>query len=226
MAVILLILGAIAIIYFLVVGSGRNINEKIKLDKENPNGKKYCVVVDAETTGLPASRDLQVAKKNLNGFPHIVELGWGVFTKDGEVVKEGSSLIKLNSKIPEKATAVHGITNETCDEHGEELQDVLKRFANDVDGCEFLVGHNLMFDKKIIEAEFLRTGLPKPFKGLTKFDTMKEGKKELGVSKQPKLTELHQKLLNSNLSDVQNHRALVDVSLTAQLFFYLQWVNN
>ena len=121
---------------------------------------------------------------------------------------------------------VHGITDKDCEEHGEELPAVLKRFADDIKGCQMLVGHNVKFDKKIIEAELLRTDLPLPFRDFEEFDTMKEGKKALGSSKYPKLTELHQELLGSDLDKVQNHRALVDVKLTAQLFFFFQWIKR
>lgn len=202
------------------------LNEKLKLDQQNPEGKRYCAVVDVETNGLPASRDLPVTKNNLDGFPDIVELGWAVFTKEGEIVTEGDSLIRQKARIPKKAMEVHGITDKDCEEHGEELPAVLKRFADDIKGCQMLVGHNVRFDKKIIEAELLRTDLPLPFRDFEEFDTMKEEKKPLGSSKYPKLTELHQELLGSDLDKVQNHRALVDVKLTAQLFFFFQWIKR
>lgn len=225
MEIILLLILA-AIIYYLVKKYSNNLNKSLALNEHEPNGQKFCVVVDTETNGLLADRKLNVSKANLDSFPKIVEFSWGVFTKDGKIVTEGDYLIQQTTKIPDKAKNVHGITDEECKNEGKELTEVLKKFSQDVEGCRIVVGHNVMFDKKIIEAEFLRCNIPKPFKYFKKYDTMTIGKKNLGVTKYPKLTELHKRVLSSNLANVKNHRAIVDVKMTAQLFFYFYWTDS
>lgn len=188
--------------------------------------EKYCVVVDVETTGLMKDRDLVPNKSNLSNFPYIVEMAWVVLSEDGGVISKGEYLLKQKYKIPAAATKIHGITNKDCEENGHEAAEVFQKFASDISGCLRLVGHNIMFDKRIIEANCLREEIKKPFKGMTNYDTMKMGKSYLGLDGWPKLGELYEEITERPASEYDSHRAAGDVAMTAQIFFVLKSAGN
>ncbi|PCH85674.1 MAG: hypothetical protein COB88_09540, partial [Flavobacteriales bacterium] len=143
--------------------------------------------------------------------------------REGEIIKVGSSLIKQSEPIPQDVINIHGITNEKCEKEGRELTEVLNEFAQDVSGCQRFVAHNVSFDKKIIETEYIRSELPKPFKGMTNYDTMEMGRAYLEQRKPPKLVELYSALFNGPPSnEIPLHRAGGDVALASQCFFLMK----
>lgn len=103
---------------------------------------------DTETTGT--------VEKGLNWwehftkFPHVVQLAW-IF---GD--KEESHIIKPDGwDIPDKAIAIHGITNEIANAKGEPFSLVIDRFISDCQKAEFICGHNIHFDTSIVKAKIL-----------------------------------------------------------------------
>ncbi len=219
--IVILIIGFLVYLYLRFQNKKSSINQ-IKFGQLNPTAKKYCVVVDTETTGLPINDDLRATKDTVDNFPEIVEIAWGIFSRAGELISEGDSLIKQKKAIPNSAINIHGITDEMCEKDGRELRDVLLQFASDVKDCECIVAHNVMFDKRIIETEYIRSNLAKPFKGMHTYDTMKLGKRYLKQRKNPKLEELYRHLFNCDVPKTELHRAINDLSLTAQCFFCLK----
>lgn len=203
----------------LEVISERVIPQK-KVDKEE--SEKFCVIVDIETTGLVKFKDLIPTKSNLSIFPHILAIGWGVFSERGEAIHQGDFLIKQKHPIPPSATKINGITNERCEQDGKELAEVLRKFASDINGCLRIVGHNIMFDKRILEAEYIREGMVKPFKGMTNYDTMTMGKGYCRMEKWPKLGELFEEITGESSTKYKSNRTMGDVAMTAKIFFYLK----
>jgi DNA polymerase III epsilon subunit-like protein len=199
-----------------------------KFGEVNRDAEKYCIVVDTETTGLIQDRSLRATKKNLDNFPRIVEIAWGVYSRKGELISEGGYLIKQSEPIPESATAIHGITNEDCEKEGCDLVEVLEKLSQDAAGCLRVVGHNVMFDKKIIESEFLRADVPKPFIKMSTYDTLQMGRSHFKIGKYPKLGELYEMIGGKSPEElgIPTHRAIGDVYLTAQIFFALKIYGN
>lgn len=203
-------------------------DDNYKFGEVNRDAEKYCIVVDTETTGLIKDRNLRATKKNLDNFPRIVEIAWGVYSRAGELISEGGYLIKQSEPIPADATKVHGITNEDCEKEGCELAEVLEKLAKDVDGCLRVVGHNVMFDKKIIEAEYIRKSMTKPFVGMSAYDTLQMGRTHFKIGKYPKLGELYEMVTGKSPEElgILKHRAIGDVAMTAQIFFSLKIYGN
>ena len=197
-------------------------SERIHKNISKNESKKFCAVVDIETTGLIKDRDLKPSKSNLYNFPYITEIGWGVFSENGEVLAEGNYLIKQKYPIPKKAIEINGITNEKCEKDGHDLSEILQKFASDINGCLRIVGHNVMFDKRILEAEYIREELPKPFKGMTNYDTMTMGKNFCGMEKWPKLGDLYEEITGKSPAEYKSHRTMGDVAMTTEIFFYLK----
>lgn len=227
MILIFIIALIVLIVYFVKQNNKKIYKEKYKLGEVNPDADKYCVVVDVETTGLIKDNKLRATNKNVDNFPKIVEIAWGIFSRKGEIISDGAYLIKQSEPIPKSAIKVHGITDADCNKEGYELPEVLKKFNSAVNGCIRVVGHNVMYDKRIIETECIRSGLPKPFKGMTTYDTLQMGRRHFKMGKYPKLGELYEKLAGREaLLARTSHRAVDDVAMTTEIFFSLKWFGN
>ena len=117
------------------------------------------LVFDTETTGLP-KRNASPEETYL--FPYIVQLSWMVFdigTNKVKALKDKIVRLPKNITIPQRASEIHGITQEKMLEAGEPIELVLDNFMRDVSSCTYLVAHNIEFDKNMIEVECFRNGI-------------------------------------------------------------------
>ena len=220
----LIVIGVIIFTFFLLArlfkGSSKSNNTVIEI-KPNENAKPYCVIFDVETTGLPP-RGLKLTKATVEQFPRIVQLSFGVYSRKGEIIGAWESFVKQEKPIPKRATEIHGITTEKANQEGEKLEDVLNEFIEAIKDTEAIVAHNLEFDKAIVEAEFLRTGIGKPFVNKRRYCTMKGWTRRMG-GKYPKLEEWWEFITKDPLPDGGHlHDATYDLKLTSALFFMMK----
>src|SRR3989339_1001467 len=92
---------------------------------------KKIVILDIETTGLSPTTD------------EIVEIG-AIKIQNFIEIDRFSTLVKPKFPIPESVTAIHGITNEDC-ENAPDISEVIVRFLDFI-GDAILVAHNSDFD--------------------------------------------------------------------------------
>jgi DNA polymerase III subunit epsilon len=179
---------------------------------------------DTETTGLPKRWDAPAPE--LDNWPRLVQIAWMCFDNNGREISQNSKIIKPEGFIiPDESSRIHGITTEIAEKKGVLLEKTLKEFMNMINQSKFLIAHNMSFDEKIIEAEFIRKKIPR---GL--FQPKKICTKEIATEfckipgnygyKWPTLSELHIKLFNTDFHDA--HDALIDVSVCAKCFFELK----
>jgi DNA polymerase III epsilon subunit-like protein len=123
---------------------------------------------------------------------------------------------------------VHGITTDRALREGAPLKATLSLFLADAEGFkpDLVVAHNVAFDRPVLLAELLRTGLGASFAGLPCFCTM-VGSTNLcrlerpdGSYKWPTLNELHLRLFGAGLGLA--HDAGADVLSCAKCFFKLR----
>lgn len=194
---------------------------------KNSNALPYCIIFDIETTGLIIDSEIKPTIKNIKDFPdnypNIVQISWSVFSREREIISEGDYYIKQVREIPESAIAIHKITNEICNEKGENLKEVLEKFKSDCEICSTIVAHNLNFDKNVIEAEFIRSNIKKPFTNKVRYDTMMMGQKVMNQRKYPSLKELCVFLFGKDIENhLNSHNSLYDLFFTAHCFFYMK----
>ncbi len=182
------------------------------------------LIFDTETTGLP--RNYSAPASDTDNWPRMVQVAWQLHDKTGKLIDHASVIIKPEGyTIPFNAVQIHGITTERAQTEGIDLLTVLNDFAQVVSKCEFLCGHNIEFDIKILSAEFLRCGLPDLFANKAIVDTKNDETTLFcalpggrgGKFKWPNLTELYFKLFNSKFEEA--HNAAFDVQATARVFF-------
>ncbi len=204
-------------------------NEHKNLDVPivDENGKLSidCIVFDTETTGLNLSDKSSPLDK-------IIQIG-AVQVKNGEVVRgsEYNQLLDPEMPIPEKATSVHGITDDMV-KGQPTIEKVLKPFVNDYMNKRngIIVAYNSKFDITILNNAIndhnTYSNEPlkerKPCKVLDPFILVQRIHPYLGARK--KLSEQYKFLFCKNLDDA--HDAFADVKGTVDVMKYCLYFLN
>lgn len=202
--------------------------KEISLNFSNNNSAlPYCIIFDTETTGLILDSEIKPTianlKSNDSNFPKIVQISWSLFSRNQEIISEGNYYIKQNKAIPLESIQIHNITDEICEEKGVDLKEVLLKFSNDCAEAKAIVAHNLMFDKHVIEAEYIRCSLKKPFTNKSSYDTVKMGQSVMKQRKYPKLNELCVFLYGEKIiPHLNQHDSLYDLFFTSNCFFTMK----
>jgi DNA polymerase-3 subunit epsilon len=107
------------------------------------NLKNPIIVFDLETTGINIASD------------RIVEISYLKVELNGS---ETTKTMRLNPEmpIPEKVTAIHGITDEDVKD-APTFNEVAKSIARDFEGCDLAGYNSVKFDIPLLAEEFLRS---------------------------------------------------------------------
>ncbi|MFG1399931.1 3'-5' exonuclease [Roseixanthobacter pseudopolyaromaticivorans] len=188
---------------------------------------------DTETTGffddrLPVDHDAQ---------PYIVQLAAQLCQDDGAPVSGFSLIVDPGISngifIPEKAAAVHGITNERAVQLGCSSQFALSAFTHLYQRADIICAHNAKFDKGVTEAAISRHyGRVMPLRKPV-FCTMDAASPIINLPptermlaagftkpKPPKLEECIRHFFNEELEGA--HDAMVDVNACRRVYFHLK----
>lgn len=161
---------------------------------------KAYVIIDLETTGLDPIND------------RIIEIG---AIRIGKEIKEYSTIIRQEMKIPEKIRDLTGISEEDIKKGKDE-----KRAINELllfIGEDTLVGYNINFDIKFINEALKRQEKPK-VKNMT-YDVMKYVKNDKLFLKNYKLEMV---VKEYGINEKVPHRALEDARITQKLIGKLE----
>ena len=184
---------------------------------------KY-VFFDTETTGLPEDEDAPSSAINI--WPRMIQLSWITTDEYGRIIKENDHIIYPDGfEIPFRASLVNGISTEVAKEKGDSIKNVLESFMNDVANADYIVGHNVSFDKHVVGAELIRLGERDTLASKPSICTMKSTIKYCAIPgdnglKYPSLQELHKKLFGSRFKNA--HNALSDIRATLRCYFELK----
>ena len=110
---------------------------------------KNLLFIDTETTGLPSNYDLDYS--NTNNWPRLVQIAWLLYNEEGVLLETSNFIIEPEGfDIPQEAIEIHKINNEKAINEGEELVIVLFKFLEVLSKSNFLIGHNINFDEKVV----------------------------------------------------------------------------
>lgn len=202
--------------------SGTYLDEDVV--SSEPIDASYYLFFDTETTGVP--KDWNAPTHEFEKWPRLVQLAWLLFDAEGELISNGECIIKPEGyTIPIEASNVHGITTEQAILNGIAITDALAEFREQCLKSKFVVGHNVSFDARVMEAEYIRNSVLNPFPDVEQICTMTSTTDFCKINgpygyKWPRLSELHVKLFESDFSGA--HNALADVEATARCFWKLR----
>ncbi len=189
---------------------------------------------DTETNGLPLDRSKSVFEYK-NNWPDIVSLSWVVSNND-EIVSQKSYIIKPeNWTITNESTSIHGITHEYACINGLSLKKVLILFMKDVETVDYVIAHNMEFDKSVLFNSYMwrLNANPLLFWPKNEICTMIKSSNELKIInkynsynkyKYPKLDELYTHTFNKE-APVNAHNSERDVDILYQIFIK-RWLHE
>lgn len=143
------------------------------------------IVFDTETTGL----------LDTNPNAQVCELSY-IIEEKGKIVSTKNYFFTVN-EVDMGAYNVHHMSQRDLEllSNGLKFSDVAQEIHNEIEQCDFIVGHNVQFDINMLNLEFERLGMT-PINNSNIFDTMlyTTGRLKLkranGTIKAPKLVEL------------------------------------
>ncbi len=181
---------------------------------------------DTETTGLvdfsrPPRHSCQ---------PRLVQLGAMLVDDDRRVVGELAAIMLPDGwTVPDKATAVHGITTERAARCGMPAAWALASFSAWCERADLLVAHNAEFDFAVVSSELAR---------LSAEEARRFGSRQLGCTqraaaavcrlpgklpgeyKLPNLAEAHRIITGEEM--IGAHEALADVRACARIYWEMK----
>ena len=203
-------------------------DQKDKLVEQGQMAKKETkdrlLFFDTETTGVPLN--YKASSSDTQNWPRLVQLAWVLTDEEGNRIHVGNLIVKPEGFIiPTDAIRVHGITTQRANEEGVSLAEVIEQFKADLDVANYIVGHNVDFDKKIVGAEMIRLGLKDIMDSKKSYCTMQSSIDFCKIPgkygyKYPKLQELYKKLFGTEFDNA--HDAMNDIEATEKCFWELR----
>lgn len=177
------------------------------------------VVFDTETTGLPRNFKVDCKLSTLSNWDscRLIQIAWKVYNDDRQLISEDCKMVKPHGFIiPQKSTAIHGITHQLANDKGESIDAILNAFLLAIEGVQTAVAHNISFDNNVIRSELYRarkSGVS--WSNITKYCTMKNN--VINGCRLPKLTDLYIKEIGP-VDRCKLHTANYDVQLCAEIY--------
>ncbi len=190
----------------------------------NKDSKTNYLFFDIETSGLP--KDIYAPVTKLDNWPRIVQIAWVLYDSNGKQISKKEHIVKPSDFIiTDESTKIHGISQSKAIRYGIEIVKILLDFEVQCSKSKYLIAHNIIFDSKVLGAEFLRSLNRNPLTNLENLCTMLNSVQYCKIPglngfKWPKLEELHKKLFGYNFSNA--HSAMADVEATAKCFWEMR----
>lgn len=189
------------------------------------------LIFDTETTGLPDFKNPIIhTPRWYTVYPDIVQISWILYDDETNKLHDMKDfIVNIGRDIPEESSKIHGITTERMMKEGVPFQDILGYINDALHNCEYVVCHNLDFDKKTLIANMKKMGCINIFDVLRvkEFCTMKNSidickikkynyRTGMLENKWPRLNELHRYYFGSIPKNL--HNSMNDVLVTLRCF--------
>ena len=213
------------------------------MDKKLNGEDNIFLLFDTETTGLFHTKDkpkegiikARDPMKYPEDYPRVFQLAFILINQEGKILDQFSSFIKPDGwNIPKERSdpdkpnfwEEYGYTDELCEREGVPAIEAFTKFSEAVSKADYLVAHNLGFDRLVMLAELARYKIKVNRKTkpgllctmLSSIDFVEAKHSAENIAKwdflrnkfkYPKLEELHEKLFSYGFDGA--HDALNDV---------------
>lgn len=162
----------------------------------------------------------------------LISIAYLIINEEGDILHSVNKLVKHNInlfQIDENGHSfkIHGITNEKCQLEGENINNILLTFTEDLDKVDSIIGHNLIGadivtirKESILMNDFWKKCLRDKIKNKKIYDTYNLSKKNLIDYENHKLNTVYENLFNKKIDN--HHDALSDCHSTYQIYEYLK----
>jgi len=138
---------------------------------------KLITFITTETDGLhedyPNDKTL---KKNLYKYAHMVKLvyhqGYYENGKINTTVKKSYLVKPEHFFFPDELKKINGLTHKKLVKKGDDLEKIMTEFVNDLKKSYIIIGHNLRFHIKTIQASSFRSGVELDLRDVLMVDIM------------------------------------------------------
>jgi DNA polymerase III epsilon subunit-like protein len=182
--------------------------------KHNNKYEKHEIEFNKQTNQTNNFMVLDTETADLNG--DIIQLSYIVVNTDMNIIKKVNKYIK--DRIPSSETvSIHKITINKLRTNGSEFNDVINTFIKDLENVDYIVGHNVGYDLRVIVNNLRKYEVTvmtdnkvnnNIFSNIPIKDTYQMSKKSL--------EELHQELFNAPVYGA--HNAINDVLATFECY--------
>jgi DNA polymerase III epsilon subunit-like protein len=194
------------------------------------------MVLDTETTGFPQKKefadyfDYKMIEKYDSS--RIVQIAYILMDSDMKEIKRVCHIIKPhNHTIP--SDMIHGITHQMAIDNGKTFDEVVKEFAQDLQGVVKIIGHNVAFDKNVFMSELYRRKKLKTLQTFSNLDfycTAENAKPICKIKigeylKTPNLKEAYDILVRKPIN-LRQHDALNDCQLCMEIYNSIVRIEN
>jgi len=134
--------------------------------KPIPLRRKRIMVFDTETNGLFPKINLEMNERGelerlpeIDKYPYILQLSFVVFDLETKtIIEKFNEYIRIDEsvEISDRITEINGINRIICKEKGISIIKALDRFYDAYMNVDYVVAHNIAFDKKVMEIEVQR----------------------------------------------------------------------
>ena len=182
------------------------------------------LVLDTETTGL-------IRDYSSPDAPHLAAIAACIYNTNARRVQSSLNFMIQPSgwDMPPEAEAVNNLSTDHLVEYGVPLNIALDAFMAFISPAQLVVGHNVIFDVKMIASALYRLDQLNALDEWMQFDTyctmekskpIVQAKTATGRLKNPKLTEAYEFMFDKVLE--RAHSANADVIATLELYLALQ----
>lgn len=182
------------------------------------------LLFDSSANGRP--RSYKAPLDDSSAWPKLLHLSWIILDKDLKPIEDFDFVIKPEGFSPtDAALKSHHIDREKIMESEHALLDVLNKFKESVNKCEYVFAHNLKYNEGIVGSEYYRKSIASPLIAADSYCLMHEAtyfcklKGKRGY-KWPSLQEMHSIIFNQGYTPPNHARA--DVIAAARSFIYLK----
>lgn len=185
---------------------------------------KLITFITTETDGLHEDKSCEpVLKKNLYKYAHMVKLSYHQGTyKDGKIKTslKKSFIIKPEHFIfPDELSKINGLTQEKLMNKGQDLEEVMNEFVNDIKKSNIIISHNLPFHLKTIMASIYRSGISHTFGKYTMIDIINYNH---NIEK-PTLKNISKEILGNSYEDKsRNYQIIMIKKIFAKLYLFME----
>lgn len=178
---------------------------------------------DTSANGSP--KNWKAPSNDAFNWPRMLHLSWLLYNEDRELIKSRNDIIKTTANIPIEIENRHKISPAISEDEGISIKEALLPFKEVVKDAQYIISHNLTFNKGVVGAEFYRAGIDHALEYSNNYCLMQEAtwfcklKGKGGRMKWPSLNDIHIKLYKAGFENPGHAEA--DVAVTALAFFNL-----